>query len=152
MKTREKQQRHTEELTPLLTTLHNGPCLQQDPHAFNPPLGMLPWKTPLCLMSDDISVHTLNAHQNWGLVQTILAQHLHHIYLFQEAAYTKQLRRTQTLNPRFPLGVWQDGYPCDRGFLNFMHTNQRVCMYIDTNIDFLYAYEEVTGDIQIIHA
>ena len=151
MKTREKQQRHSGVHAPLPTTLPNSPCLQQDHCAFSPPSGTLQWKTPLCLMSEDISVHMLNAHQNQGLVQTILAEHLHHIYLFQEAAYTKQLRCTQTLDPRFPLGVWHDGYPCKRGFLDFMHTNKQVCIYIDKNIDFLYAYEEVAKDIQVIH-
>ena len=103
-------------------------------------------------MSNDISIYTLNAHRNWGLVQTILSEHLHHIYLFQEIAYMKQLRRTQTLDPGFPLGVWPDGHPWEWGFLDFMHTNKHVCTYIDRNINFLYAYEEVTGDIQIIHA
>ena len=149
MKTNAKWQRLSNELAPLPQILCNDPYWQQDRHTYYLPPKRSPWKTPQCAMYNNISVHTFNAHQNWGLVQTILAEH---IYLFQEAAYTKQLRRTQTLNPRLPLGVWQDGYPCERGFLNFMHTNKRVCIYIDKNINFLYAYEEVAGDIQIIHA
>ena len=151
MKIRDKQRKLKGEPAPQLPPQLSDPYPAQDPHAHHLLPKRSPWQTPLLAMSNDISVHTLNAHRNWGLVQTILGEHLHHIYLFQEAAYTKQLRRTQTLDPRLPLGVWQDGYPRERGFLDFMHTNKRVCAYIDNKLNFLYAYEEIAGDIQIIH-
>ena len=150
MKTSKKLQRCSDKCNPLLPPWHNSLCLQWIHHTHNLPPRRSQWKTPWHLMSNDISIHTLNTHWNQGLVQTILAKHLHHIYFFQEAAYTAQLWCIQTLNPLFPLGVWQDGYPHERGFLDY--TNKRVCIYIDKNIDFLYAYEEVAGDIQIIHA
>ncbi|KAF8624286.1 hypothetical protein AX15_005955 [Amanita polypyramis BW_CC] len=101
-------------------------------------------------MSEDLSVFTLNAHRNWGLVETLLAQRTHGIYLFQEIPYTDKLRRVPSADPHLPLGAWQGGAPCNVAFLDFVHNGHRVATYISSTIKYAFTYAEFGQDIQLI--
>ncbi|KAF8626467.1 hypothetical protein AX15_004859 [Amanita polypyramis BW_CC] len=102
-------------------------------------------------MSDNLSVITLNAHHNWHLVETQLAQQQHQVYLIQETPYIEKLRRIPTTDPSQPLGEWIRGAPRNTLFKDFVHTRCRTATYISSKIIFSYLYAEEGNNIQIIN-
>ncbi|KAF8622454.1 hypothetical protein AX15_007001 [Amanita polypyramis BW_CC] len=105
---------------------------------------------PQAHMPEDFSVFTLNAHCNWSLTETLLAQQQHGIYLLQEVPYTDKLRWIPTADPRLPLGSWQGGAPRNPAYLEFIHSHHRTATYISSKIKYAFSYAEVGHDIQII--